>query len=175
MAPANLGKSFEVSKLPHSSAIGSQWMTEKDSKEEKEAYATILKVLSDITTQEMNKKDPLAATINDLDGCAISVGSNAEHPRHSTLQVPEDPAPGTLEGSLAADPAHAAATSKGSCSCSYSCYSYLRRLSCSCSSYLRRISFSCSCYLRRLSCSSSYSCYLKMLSSSSRSSSCSSS
>jgi hypothetical protein len=35
MPPANLGKSSEVYELPHSLAIGSQWMTEKDSKEEK--------------------------------------------------------------------------------------------------------------------------------------------
>jgi hypothetical protein len=31
MPPANLGKPFEVYELPHSSAIGSQLMTEKDS------------------------------------------------------------------------------------------------------------------------------------------------
>jgi hypothetical protein len=43
MPPTNLGKSSEVYELPHSSAIGSQWMIEKDSKNEKEADATILK------------------------------------------------------------------------------------------------------------------------------------
>jgi hypothetical protein len=37
MPPANFGKSSEVYELPHSLAIGSQWMTEKDSKEVKEA------------------------------------------------------------------------------------------------------------------------------------------
>jgi hypothetical protein len=59
MPPANLGgKSFEVYELPHNSAIGSQWMTEKDSKEEKEADATILNVLSDIAAEETNKEDP---------------------------------------------------------------------------------------------------------------------
>jgi hypothetical protein len=59
MPPANLGgKSFEVYELPHNSAIGSQWMTEKGSKEEKEADATILNVLSDIAAEETNKEDP---------------------------------------------------------------------------------------------------------------------
>jgi len=114
MTPANLGKSFEVSELPHSSAIGSQWMTENDSKEEKEADATILKVLSDIAAEEMNKEDPLVAIANDPDGRAISAGISAEHPHHSTLQVPEDPAPATSKGSPAADLAPAPATSEGS-------------------------------------------------------------
>jgi hypothetical protein len=37
MPHANLGKSSKVYELPHSSVIGSQWMIEKDFKEEKEA------------------------------------------------------------------------------------------------------------------------------------------
>jgi hypothetical protein len=64
MPPANLGRSSKVYELPHSSAIGSQWMTEKDSKKEKEVDATILKVLFDIAEEETNKEDPLAATAN---------------------------------------------------------------------------------------------------------------
>jgi hypothetical protein len=54
MPPANFGKSSEVYELPHSLAIGSQWMTEKDSKEEKEANANIIKVLSDINYSRGN-------------------------------------------------------------------------------------------------------------------------
>jgi hypothetical protein len=114
MPPSNLGQSSEVPELPHSSTIGSQWMIEKDCKEEKEADAN-------------DKEDPLAAMANDLNGHAISAESSAEHPLHSTLQVLEYPAPATSEGSPAADPApahtmlegshapaHAPTTSKGS-------------------------------------------------------------
>jgi hypothetical protein len=90
MPTANLGKSSEVYEQPHSSAIGSQWMTEKDSKEEKEADATILKVLSNIAAEETNKEDPLVATANSS----------------------ENPAPATSEGSRAADPAPAPARGK---------------------------------------------------------------
>jgi hypothetical protein len=112
MPPSNLGKSFEVYEPPHSSTIGSQLMTQKDSKEEKEADATILKVLFDMAAEEMDKEDPLAAMASDLDGRAISTGSSAEHPCHSTLQVPKDPA--TTEGSSAADPAPAPTMLEGS-------------------------------------------------------------
>jgi hypothetical protein len=110
----NLGKSSEVFELPHNSAIGSQWMIEKDSKEEKEANASILNVLSDIGAEEQNKEDPLAVIANNPDGCAISTGSNAEHPGHYTLQVPKDPTPATLEGSPATNPTPVVATSEGS-------------------------------------------------------------
>jgi hypothetical protein len=91
MPPANLGRSSKVYELPHSSAIGSQWMTEKDSKEEKEVDATILKVLFDIAAEETNKEDPLAATTNG----------------------PKDPAPATSQGSRAVDPTPTPATSEG--------------------------------------------------------------
>jgi hypothetical protein len=56
----------------------------------------------------------LAATANDPDGRAISADSSAKHPWHSTLQVLEDPAPPTSEGSPTADPAPAPAMSGGS-------------------------------------------------------------
>jgi hypothetical protein len=81
-------------------------MREKNSKEEKEANTLILKVLSDIATEEQNKEDTLAATKNDLNGHAISAGSSVKHPGYSTSA--------TSEGSPAADPAPTASTSKGS-------------------------------------------------------------
>jgi hypothetical protein len=70
MPPANLGKSSEVYELPHSSTIGSQRMIERDSKEEKEADATTLKVLSDFAAEEANKEDPLAATARSGKSCS---------------------------------------------------------------------------------------------------------
>jgi hypothetical protein len=71
-------------------------------------------VLSNIAVEEQNKEDPLSAIANDSDGRAISTGTSEEHSSHSTLQVSEDLAQATSEGSFAADPASAAATSEGS-------------------------------------------------------------
>jgi hypothetical protein len=125
MPPAHLGKSFEVYELPHNSGIGSQWMTEKDSKEEKEAYATILKVLYDIAAEETNKEDPLVATANGPEDLApaTSEGSRAADlapaPAMSEGFPAPSPAPATSEGSPApatseGSPAHAPSHSKGS-------------------------------------------------------------
>jgi hypothetical protein len=86
--------------LPHSSTTSSQWKTEKDSKEEKEADATILKVLSDIAAEEMNKEYLFVATGNGLEDPALATLEGSHAVDHATgLATSEGfPAPATLEG-----------------------------------------------------------------------------